>query len=186
MTKRVETATIAGGCFWCTEALFKRLKGVESVLPGYSGGHVNNPGYEAVCSGNTGHAEAIRIEFDPIQIPYEKILEIFMRTHNPTTLNQQGNDVGTQYRSAIFYHSDKQRVTAEKLIDTLSESGEFEDPIVTEVVPYETFYQAENYHRDYYDENKKAPYCSVIISPKIHKLLKLYGNDVREEYKHEA
>lgn len=182
MSNPINKATFAGGCFWCTEALFKRLKGVSSVLPGYTGGHVTNPTYEDVCSGNTGHAEAIQIEFDPAQIPYNKLLEIFMHTHNPTTLNQQGNDVGTQYRSAIFYHDEAQRKAAEKIIDDLAESAEFEDPIVTEVVPFENFYPAENYHRDYYDDNQKAPYCNVIISPKIHKLIKLYSSNVKPEF----
>lgn len=182
----IETATFAGGCFWCTEALFKRLKGVSSVLPGYAGGHIENPTYEQVCGGNTGHAEAIEIEFDPSQIPFDKLVEIFMRTHNPTTLNQQGNDIGTQYRSAIFYHTEAQRKAAEQVIDRLAESGEFEEPIVTEVTEYDVFYPAENYHRDYYDDNKDAPYCNIIISPKIHKLLKLYSNEVRDEYKEEA
>lgn len=186
MKTTLETATLAGGCFWCTEALFKRLKGVESVLPGYSGGHVENPSYEDVCTGTTGHAEAIEIRFDPSQIPFEKILDIFMHTHNPTTLNQQGHDVGTQYRSVIFYHSDKQKKTAEKLVDELEKSHEFTDPIVTQIVPYEKFYVAENYHKDYFDKNTGAPYCNIIISPKIHKLLKLYGNQVKDEFKPES
>jgi peptide-methionine (S)-S-oxide reductase len=181
-----ETATIAGGCFWCTEALFKRLKGVESVEPGYAGGHVEYPSYEDVCSGNTGHAEAIQIKFDPTVLPYRTILEVFMRTHDPTTLNRQGNDVGTQYRSAIFYHTEEQRKVAEALIDELAESGEFHDPIITELTPFTNFYPAEDYHRDYYDENQSAPYCSVIISPKIHKLLKLYGKQVKDEYRDES
>jgi peptide-methionine (S)-S-oxide reductase len=181
-----EIATFAGGCFWCTEALFKRLKGVVSVVPGYTGGTVPNPTYEDVCEGTTGHAEAIQITFDPMQIPYEKLLEIFFHTHNPTTPNQQGNDVGPQYRSAIFYHSEEQKNSAKKIIEEIKKEKVYEGPIVTEVVPFTVFYEAENYHKNYFDNNDTAPYCNVIISPKIHKLLNLYGNEVKEEYKKES
>lgn len=177
-----ETATLAGGCFWCTEAIFKRLKGVSSVLPGYSGGTIQNPTYEQVCSGSTGHAEAIQIAFDPNLIPFEKILDIFWHTHNPTTLNQQGNDVGTQYRSVIFYHDEKQKQIAEKSKEEIEKEQLYPDPIVTEIVPFEKFYEAENYHKDYFDRNKNKSYCTMVIDPKIHKLLKEYGNDVKEEY----
>lgn len=180
-------ATFAGGCFWCTEALFKRLKGVTSVVPGYSGGNPSadgeNPTYEQVCSGTTGHAEAIQIEFDPKLIPLEKLLDIFWHTHNPTTLNQQGNDVGTQYRSAIFYHDEKQKEIAEKSKVELIKSNLYKDPIVTEIVPFANFYVAESYHKDYYDKNKDDGYCNFVIDPKIQKLLKDYGKDVKEEYK---
>lgn len=179
----IERATLAGGCFWCTEAIFKRLKGVISVMPGYAGGSIENPTYEEVCSGNTGHAEAIQIEFDPTQIPFEKILDIYWHTHNPTTLNQQGNDVGTQYRSSIFYHDEKQKKIAEKSKAELENDGTYKDPIVTEIVPFTNFYVAENYHKDYYDRNKEKSYCNFVIDPKIHKLLKEYGNDVKDEYK---
>lgn len=178
-----ETATLAGGCFWCTEAIFKRLRGVMSVLPGYAGGNTENPSYEDVCSGTTGHAEAIQIEFDPSQIPFEKILDVFWNTHNPTTRNQQGNDVGTQYRSIVFYHDEKQKNAAEKSKEEFEKEGNYKDPIVTEIIPFKNFYVAENYHKNYFENNKDAPYCSVIIGPKVHKLLEKYGNDVKEEYK---
>jgi len=181
--KDYETATLANGCFWCSEAIFKRLKGIISVLPGYSGGQVKNPSYEQVCSGRTGHAEAIQIKFDPKVINFEKILDIFWRTHDPTTLNRQGNDVGTQYRSAIFYHDQKQKEFAEKSLRALENEGTYKDPIVTEISPYGGFYVAEDYHKNYYDEHRNAPYCNYIIDPKVHKLLLNYGNDVRADYK---
>jgi peptide-methionine (S)-S-oxide reductase len=178
-----ETATFANGCFWCSEAVFKRLKGIKSVLPGYSGGQVKNPSYEQVCSGRTGHAESIQIEFDPKVISFEKILDIFWRTHDPTTLNRQGNDVGTQYRSAIFYHDLKQKEIAEESKRELENEGVYKNPIVTEITPFNSFYVAEDYHKNYYDEHRDAPYCSYIIDPKVHKLLLNYENDVRAEYK---
>ena len=178
-----ETATFANGCFWCSEAVFKRLKGIKSVLPGYSGGQVKNPSYEQVCSGRTGHAESIQIEFDPKVISFEKILDIFWRTHDPTTLNRQGNDVGTQYRSAIFYHDLKQKEIAEESRRELENEGVYKNPIVTEITPFNNFYVAEDYHKNYYDEHRDAPYCSYIIDPKVHKLLLNYENDVRAEYK---
>ncbi len=180
---KTETATLAGGCFWCTEAIFKRLKGVQSVLPGYSGGKRENPTYEQVCSGATGHAEAIQIAFDPTLIPFEKILDIFWHTHNPTTLNQQGNDIGTQYRSSIFYHDQKQKEIAEKSKEEVEAEKLYPDPIVTEIVPFTKFYEAENYHKDYFEKNKNQSYCNFVIDPKIHKLLKEYGNDIKDEYK---
>jgi peptide-methionine (S)-S-oxide reductase len=178
-----ETATFANGCFWCTEAVFKRLKGIKSVLPGYSGGQVNNPSYEQVCSERTGHAESIQIEFDPKAISFEKILDIFWLTHDPTTLNRQGNDVGTQYRSAIFYHDLKQKEIAEKSKRTLENQGIYKDPIVTEITPFSGFFVAEDYHKNYYDEHREAPYCSYVIDPKVHKLLVNYENDVKADYK---
>ena len=177
-----ETATLANGCFWCSEAIFKRLKGVKSVLPGYSGGQVKNPSYEQVCSGRTGHAESIQIEFDPKIINFEKILDIFWRTHDPTTLNRQGNDVGTMYRSAIFYHDQKQKEIAEKSKNALENEGTYKDPIVTEITPYRDFYVAEDYHKNYYENNQNAPYCNFIINPKVSKLLLKYGNDMKQEY----
>lgn len=177
-----EFATFAGGCFWCTEAIFKRLKGVISVMPGYSGGTKENPTYEQVSMGNTGHAEATQIEFDPEIIPYEKLLEIFWHTHNPTTLNRQGNDIGTQYRSVIFYHDDKQKEIAEKSKVSIEEEHLYPDPIVTEIVPFEKFYEAESYHKDYYDRNSSAPYCNFVIDAKIRKLLSEYKSDVKDEY----
>lgn len=183
MANKMQLATLAGGCFWCTEAIFKRLKGIQTVIPGYTGGHVENPTYEQVCTGTTGHTEAIQITFDQDLIPYEKILDIFWHTHNPTTLNQQGNDIGTQYRSAIFYHDEQQKEVAEKSKQELENSHMYKDPIVTEILPYKTFYPAENYHKNYYDSNQTAPYCNFVISPKIHKLLEIYRKDVKDEYK---
>ena len=177
-----ETATFANGCFWCSEAIFKRLKGVKSVLPGYSGGQVKNPSYEQVCSGRTDHAESIQIKFDPKVINFEKKLDIFWRTHDPTTLNQQGNDVGTQYRSAIFYHDQKQKEIAEKSKSTLENEGTSKDSIVTEITPYTDFYVAEDYHKNYYENNQNARYCNFIIDPKVNKLLLKYGNDIKQEY----
>ena len=181
--KTTQIATLANGCFWCSEAIFKRLKGVKSVLPGYSGGIVENPSYEEVCTGKTGHAESIQIEFDPTVTPYEKILDVFWHTHDPTTLNRQGNDVGTQYRSAIFYHDQKQKELAEKSKRDLEKAGVYKNPIVTEITPFKNFYVAEDYHKNYYEEHQDAPYCNFVIDPKMQKMLLNYRNDVREEYK---
>lgn len=178
----METATLGGGCFWCTEAIFKRLKGVKSVMSGYaggSGGENSVPSYEQVSSGRTGHLEAIQIEFDPNIISYEKTLEVFFATHDPTTLNRQGQDVGTQYRSAIFYHSEDQKKIAEKIKSNIENSGMYKDPIVTEIVPFTNFYKAEEYHQNFYDKNKSYPYCQIIINPKIKKLLEEFKNDVK-------
>ncbi len=165
---------------------FKRLKGVQLVISGYSGGSVQNPSYEQFFSGDTGHAEAIQIEFDPQIIPYAKILDVFWHTHNPTTLNRQGNDVGTQYRSAIFYHNPKQKEMAQDSKTALEKEKVYEDKIVTEIVPFTNFYPAEHYHKDYYDKNKDDSYCTFVINPKIQKLLQKYGKDMKEEYKNEA
>lgn len=178
-----ETATFANGCFWCTEAVYKRLKGVKSVLPGYAGGTVRDPSYDQVCTGNTGHAESIQIKFDPKVLPFEKILDIFWHTHDPTTLNRQGNDIGTQYRSAIFFHNEKQKEIAEKSKKDLEDKGVYKNSIVTEITPIKDFYVAEDYHKDYYDNHQDAPYCNYVIDPKIHKLLQRYGSDVMEKYK---
>jgi peptide-methionine (S)-S-oxide reductase len=178
-----QISTLANGCFWCSEAIFKRLKGVKSVLPGYSGGIVENPSYEQVCAGKTGHAESIQIEFDPTVIPYEKILDVFWHTHDPTTLNRQGNDVGTQYRSAIFYHDQKQKEIAEKSKRDLEKAGVYKNPIVTEITPFKNFYVAEDYHKNYYEKHQDAPYCSFVINPKVHKLISKYGNDLENRYK---
>jgi peptide-methionine (S)-S-oxide reductase len=176
-------ATLAGGCFWCTEAIFKRLIGVKSVVPGYTGGDVVNPSYDQVCSGKTGHAEAIQIEFDPELVPFEVILDIFFHTHNPTTLNQQGNDIGTQYRSAIFYHDEAQRAVAERVLAAAQLEPAFGGKIVTEIVPASVFYVAENYHHDYFERNSSQSYCDFVITPKIHKLLERYGERVKVEFK---
>ena len=177
-----EITTLANGRFWCTEAIFKRLKGVKSVLPGYAGGTVKNPSYDQVCTGTTGHTESTQIEFDPKVISFEKLLDIFWHTHNPTTLNRQGNDVGTQYRSAIFYHDEKQKEIAERTKKELEKEGVYKDSIVTEITPFKNFYVAEDYHKNYYEQHQDAPYCSFVIDPKIHKLLQQYGNEIKEEY----
>jgi peptide-methionine (S)-S-oxide reductase len=175
----LEVATLAGGCFWCTEAVFKRLKGVEEVTPGYIGGDRPNPTYEAVCSGTTGHAEAVEIKFNPNIISFETLLEVFWQLHDPTTLNRQGNDVGTQYRSAIFYHNQQQKETAEASREKAAES--YDDPIVTEITEAGTFYPAETYHRDYYDSNRSQGYCRLIIDPKIQKLYKKFGDKLADD-----
>lgn len=168
-TGNLETATLAGGCFWCTEAVFKRLNGIITVEPGYCGGTVENPTYEAVCSGQTGHAEAIQIKFDPKVITFAKLLEIFFKLHDSTTLNRQGNDVGTQYRSAIFYHSPKQKKIAEAVKSKIKNA-------VTEITAFTNFYPAEDYHKNYYDANRSLPYCQLVIDPKIQKLYKEFPN----------
>src|SRR5574339_61328 len=180
---KTEITTLANGCFWCTEAIFKKIKGVKSILPGYAGGTLKNPSYEQVCTGRSGHAESIQIEFDPNVITFEKILDIFWRTHDPTTLNRQGNDVGTQYRSAIFYHDEKQKQIAEKSKTNREKENVYEDPIVTEITPFTNFFVAEDYHIDYYEKHKDAPYCTFVINPKLHKLIQNHRNDVKEEYK---
>jgi len=178
----VETATLANGCFWCSEAVFQRLKGVKSILPGYAGGTIKNPSYEQVCTGKTGHTESIQIKFDPNVISFEKILDIFWHTHDPTTLNRQGNDVGTQYRSAVFYHDENQKKIAEDSKKDLSEKGIYKYPVVTEITPFTNFYVAENYHKNYYQNHSSEPYCSFVISPKIDKLFERYGNQIKEGY----
>ncbi len=175
-----DTATLAGGCFWCTEAIFKRLKGVTSVTSGYAASKVENPSYEEVCSGRTGAAEATQITYDPSVISYDKLLEIFWHMHDPTTLNRQGNDIGTQYRSAIFYHNDQQKQIALASKEALEKSGSYKKPVVTEIVPFTNFYPAEDYHNNYYDRNRSQPYCLVVIDPKVQKLLKEYRNDVKD------
>ncbi len=176
-----DTVTLAGGCFWCTEAIFQRLKGVTAVVSGYAASKVANPSYEAVCSGRTGAAEAIQLTYDPSIISFEKLLEIFWHVHDPTTLNRQGNDIGTQYRSAIFYHTDEQRRLALASKEAIEKSGTYKKPIVTEIAPFTNFYPAENYHKDYYDNNRYQPYCMMVIDPKVRKLLKEYRNDVKDE-----
>ena len=179
MDKNLAVATFGNGCFWCTEAIFQRLKGVESVLPGYSGGHVKNPAYREVCMGDTGHAEAIQITYDPEIISYRTLLEVFFYTHDPTTLNRQGNDVGTQYRSVIFYRNEKEKKEAEKIIEQLENDKVYSSRIVTELVPFDHFYEAEEYHQDYYNNNKNQPYCRAVINPKLDKFLKKYHSKIR-------
>jgi peptide-methionine (S)-S-oxide reductase len=170
-----EVAVFGGGCFWCTEAIFQQLKGVVSVSPGYAGGHKLNPTYNEVSTGMTGHAEVTKIEFDPSIIPYEDLLEIFMHLHDPTTLNRQGYDVGSQYRSIILYTNEQQKKIAEKVLLALNASKEFKRPIVTEIKPLEKFYEAEDYHKNYYANNMDKPYCQLIISPKLTHLRQKYS-----------
>lgn len=180
----METAVFAGGCFWCTEAVFKRLKGVEKVVSGYADSQVENPSYERVSSGSTGAAEAVELTFDPAKISYEKLLEIFWATHDPTTLNRQGADEGTQYRSAIYYTNEKQREAAEKSKTEMDKSSKMDSKIVTEIVALKNFYKAEDYHQNYYELNKNSnPYCSIVIDPKIEKLVKMFNSELKEEYK---
>ena len=177
-----EKTTLAGGCFWCTEAIFKRLKGVTSIVPGYAASQVANPSYREVCSGQTGAAEAIQITYDPSVISYQTLLEIFWHLHNPTTLNRQGNDIGTQYRSAIYYHNDEQKQIAFASKEALEKSGPYKNPVVTEIAPFTNFYEAEDYHQDYYDSNRSVSYCEFVIDPKVEKLLKEYRHSVKDEY----
>ena len=184
--QNLETATFAGGCFWCTEAIFKRLKGVESVTSGYSGGSKENPSYEEVNSSSTGHAEALQIKFDPKVLTYDQLLEVFFKTHDPTQLNRQGNDVGEQYRSAVFYHSNEQRTAVVAKITSFERSSTYKSKIVTQIEPFESFYEAEDYHKDYYDKNRSAGYCRVVIDPKITKLHKEFGDITKEKYKNEG
>lgn len=164
-------ATFGGGCFWCTEVIFQRLEGVERVTPGYMGGNREHPTYEQVCSGATGHAEVIKIDYNETILPYQGLLAVFFKTHDPTTPNRQGNDVGTQYRSVIFYHDDRQRLEAEEFIRQLSAHGVYDAPIVTEVAPAQPFYEAEDYHHDYFNNNPQNPYCAAVIAPKLQKFL---------------
>jgi peptide-methionine (S)-S-oxide reductase len=178
-SENLEVATLAGGCFWCTEAAFSIIKGVERIEPGYTGGTVPNPTYEQVSTGKTGHSEAAQIFFDPNLISYREILEIFFTMHDPSSLNRQGADVGTQYRSAIFYHSQEQKATAEKLIDELNKEGIWNKPIVTAVEPLKVFYRAESYHKDYYKKHPKEPYCQAVISPKIAKLQQHFVDKIK-------
>lgn len=169
-----EVATLAGGCFWCLEAVYDQLKGVVSVESGYSGGKTTNPTYREVCNGNTGHAEVVQVTFDPAVISFAEILEVFFTIHDPTTLNRQGNDVGTQYRSAIFYHSPEQKAVAEKVIGEISAAKIWDDPIVTEGVPLQKFYIAEDYHQEYFQNNPGQPYCQVVVAPKVAKFRKKF------------
>ncbi len=172
--KNLETATLAAGCFWCVEPIFDDLKGVESVESGYSGGHKANPTYREVCSETTGHAEVIRVNFDPRAISYKEILQVFFSVHDPTTLNRQGNDIGSSYRSAIFYHSDEQKRAAEEVIKEFTEEGVYDNPIVTEVKPFDKFYIAEDYHHEYFTNNPNQPYCAAVVAPKVAKFRKKF------------
>lgn len=175
----MEKATFGAGCFWCVEAIFQNLEGVTQVVSGYTGGQVENPTYNQVCSGTTGHAEVTQITYDPKIISFTELLEIFWKTHDPTTLNRQGNDVGSQYRSAVFYHNQDQKEESEKMLAQLEASQVWPNPIVTEIGPIETFYLAEDYHQNYFNEHGEQPYCQVVIKPKIQKLENLFGNKVK-------
>jgi len=175
----LETAVFGGGCFWCLEAVFQRLPGVKSVESGYMGGRVENPTYQQVCTGTTGHAEVVRVTFEPGQISYRDLLAVFFATHDPTTLNRQGNDVGTQYRSVIFYNSEEQRHQADEAIAELTAAHEFPSPIVTAVEPAATFYVAEGYHQNYFNENSEQPYCRFIIAPKLEKFRKAFAERLK-------
>lgn len=177
--KGLEVATLAGGCFWCTEAIFAELRGVKSVESGYTGGVVPNPSYEQVCSGKTRHAEAVQVTFDPSVISYDDLLRIFFTVHDPTTLNRQGADVGTQYRSAIFYHDQRQKEASERILQEVNDSKIWDRPIVTEIVPFTTFYKAEEYHQEYYKQNPYQGYCTVVIAPKVAKFRKKYSSKLK-------
>lgn len=174
-----EVATLGGGCFWCLEAVFDQLQGVEHVESGYSGGWVANPTYRHVCSGNTGHAEVVQVTFDPQQISFREILEVFFSIHDPTTLNRQGADVGPQYRSAIFYHSPEQKAIAEQVIQELTAAKTWRDPIVTEVKAFKEFYVAEDYHQEYFANNPRQPYCQIVVAPKVAKFRKQYATQLK-------
>ena len=176
----METATFGNGCFWCTEAIFLRLLGVEKVVSGYSGGARANPTYEQVCSGATGHAEVVQITFNPDVVSYETLLAAFWKSHDPTTLNQQGNDYGTQYRSVIFYHNENQKQLAEKFKKELDSSGAFSSPIVTEISPFTIFYPAENYHQDFYANNPNYGYCRAVLVPKLETFKKVFGEFLKK------
>jgi len=178
-TSHLELATLGGGCFWCTEAVFSELAGVAKVLPGYSGGTVPHPTYEQVCTGRTGHAEVVQVEFDPTVLSYHDLLTIFLTTHDPTTLNRQGDDIGTQYRSVIFYHSAAHRATAEQVIGELESEKLWRRPIVTELAQFSEFYPAEEYHRDYFRRNPSSGYCRVVIAPKVAKFRKKYAERLK-------
>ncbi|HTB99175.1 MAG TPA: peptide-methionine (S)-S-oxide reductase MsrA [Ferruginibacter sp.] len=174
-------ATFGTGCFWCTEAIFQELEGVVKVTSGYSGGHVANPTYKEVCTGTTGHAECLNIEYDPKKISFDELLEVFWQTHDPTTLNRQGNDVGTQYRSVVFYHNHEQKEITEKYIKELNKSGAWKDPIVTTLEPFVKFYPAEDYHQNYYLNNGEQPYCHFVIRPKVEKFEKVFKGKLKKK-----
>jgi peptide-methionine (S)-S-oxide reductase len=186
MTTTIETndtlqvATFGNGCFWCTEAVFQQLKGVIKVESGYMGGKVKNPTYREVCSGLTGHAEVIQIQYNPQEISFVELLEVFWATHDPTTLNRQGNDVGTQYRSVVFYHNEEQKTLAEQYKIKLDKSGAYKDPIVTEITAFSLFYKAENYHQDYYNQHGEEPYCRYVIQPKMDKFQKVFKDKIKD------
>jgi peptide-methionine (S)-S-oxide reductase len=181
MNTNLQTATLAGGCFWCLEAVFDEVKGVEGVESGYAGGKVDNPSYREVCNGTTGHAEVVQVHFDPNVVSYRDLLNVFFAIHDPTTLNRQGNDIGTQYRSAIFYHDDEQKMTAEELIKSLNAQKIWDKPIVTEVAPLDRFYMAEDYHQEYFARNPYQPYCMAVVAPKVSKFRKHFLEMLKKE-----
>ena len=174
-------ATLAGGCFWCLDAVYNELRGVESVVSGYAGGHDLSPTYEAVCSGTTGHAEVVQIAFDPDMVSFRELLEVFFTIHDPTTLNRQGNDVGTQYRSAVFFHDEEQRLVAEEVIEEMTVAGVWDDPIVTEVTALDMFFEAEEYHQRYFEKNPFQPYCFVVVRPKVSKFRKKFVSKLKKQ-----
>lgn len=176
-----QIATFGGGCFWCTEAVFDATEGVDWAKSGYAGGKTLNPTYEAICTGTTGHAEVVQVKFDPAVISYAEVLEIFFRTHNPTTLNRQGADVGTQYRSVVYYHDEEQKNVVEQIVKSLNDSGAYDDPIVTEISPLPTFYEAEAYHQDYFAKNPTQGYCRAVIAPKMDKFRKAFSERVKDD-----
>ncbi|MEO1053103.1 MAG: peptide-methionine (S)-S-oxide reductase MsrA [Bacteroidota bacterium] len=180
----MQIATFGAGCFWCIEAVFQNLKGVDKVVSGYMGGRVENPTYKEVCGGLTGHAEVAQITFNPEEISFEELLEVFWETHDPTTLNRQGNDIGTQYRSVVFYHDDAQKAAADHYKKELDASGAWPDPIVTEISPVSTFYVAEDYHQNYYNLNEGQPYCAFVIKPKVEKFKKVFGHKMADKTAH--
>ena len=176
-----EKATFGSGCFWCSEAIFQRLNGVVDVKSGYSGGTVDNPSYEAVCAGTTGHAEVVQVSFDPDQISFDELLEVFWSTHDPTTLNRQGNDVGTQYRSVVFFENENQQGLAESYKQKLDSENVWSNPIVTEISPLQNFFEAENYHEDYFNRNGREPYCSFVVAPKVKKFKKIFADILKKD-----
>lgn len=176
----MEKATFGAGCFWCLEAVFERLKGVDEVISGYSGGDVVNPSYKEVCTGRTGHAEAVQVFYDPKVISYEELLQVFFKTHDPTQLNRQGADVGTQYRSVVFYHNNEQKAIAVEIKKDLDNANIWEDPIVTAIDPFKNFFQAEDYHQEYYDNNKSEGFCQFVITPKIEKFKKVFSDKLKK------
>ena len=178
--ENLETATLAAGCFWCVEAVFDELEGVEDVVSGYSGGNTENPTYQEVCSETTGHAEVAQIKFDPNVLSYEDLLRVYFTVHDPTQLNRQGNDIGTSYRSAIFYHSDAQRDSAHKIIKEITDAGIYDKPIVTEVAPFDKFWPAENYHQEYFANNPNQPYCAAVVAPKVAKFRKQFADRLKK------
>jgi peptide-methionine (S)-S-oxide reductase len=180
-TNHSDTITLGAGCFWCVEAVFQNLEGVEKVVSGYSGGTVKNPSYKEVCMGTTGHAEVCQLTYDPNKVSIPEILEVFWQTHDPTTLNRQGNDIGTQYRSAIFYHTPEQKKIAEEYKAKLDSSGAFDRPVVTEITAYNNFYPAEDYHQNYYNENGSEPYCQFVVRPKVEKFKKVFADKMKKK-----